>query len=117
MPDFVPDFPDLAVTAQAQIPCDAPEPEDVDALAALVRLRDGLNRWLPLAAVEAVPPVQWRDMLAMLATVADAVAAADTDPVAHYTPARIDLYPHPAVLLDGQCARCHRILDDPVHQQ
>jgi hypothetical protein len=115
MPDFVPDLPDLAVTEQNQIPCDAPDQEDVDALAALVRLRNGLNEWLPGAAVEAAPPVQWRDMLMILNAVANTVAAADTDPVAHYTPARIDLYPHPSVPLDGQCARCHRALDDQVH--
>lgn len=108
-------FPDLAVTEQDPIPHDAPELEEQDALKALVRLRDGLNRLLPLAAVESLPPVQWRDMLALLDEVSRIVAAADTDPVAVYTPARIDIYPHPAVQLDGRCARCHRKLGDRVH--
>jgi len=110
-------FPDLAVTEQDPIPHDAPELVDQDALVALVRLRDGLNRWLPLAAVAAVPPVQWRDMLVLLDAAARVVAAADTDDVAVYTPARIDIYPHPSVPLDGLCARCHRDLDDEVHPQ
>jgi hypothetical protein len=96
-------------------PVDAPEPEEVDALAALVDLRDRLTRWLPLAATTSLPPVQWRDIVAALNRATTIAAAADTDPVAHYTPARIDIYPHPSVPLAGQCARCHRDLDDEAH--
>jgi hypothetical protein len=96
-------------------PVDGPDPEERVAVQALAQLHRRLTTWLQTAATSSLPPVQWRDLGAVLDAVRDTVAAADTDHIAVYTPARVDLYPHPAVPLDGQCARCHRAIDDQVH--
>jgi hypothetical protein len=96
-------------------PSDASEPEETDARAALTQLRHGLRSWLLLAAMESLPPIEWRKMVALLHTTAEMCALADTDPVATHFPALIVIQPHPAGPRDGVCVRCELPVADPVH--
>lgn len=97
-------------------PIDAPAPEEVDAYAALVRLRDGLTAWLGQAVGTSLLPVQWRRLVALLDTTAAVCAIADTDHIAEHDPGRITIHRHPAVPHDDACVRCGLQVDDSVHQ-
>lgn len=107
-------------------PTDAPKLEEVDALKALVELRDAVTGWLILATGTSLAPVAYRDIVGVLLDAAGRCVAADTDSsvnkavegkVATHIPGRIIIHPHPPVSIDGVCARCHLRVTHPTHGQ
>lgn len=98
-------------------PSDAPEAEETDAIVGLVKLRDGLTAWLTMAAGNSLPPVKYRQLIALLNAAAEQVRPADSDPIATYVPAQIVIHPHFAVDQNGWCARCNLPATDGVHRR
>jgi hypothetical protein len=62
--DFVPPFP-----AFDPEPTDAPDQDETDARAALLRLRNGLGPCWTLASLKSLPLLEWRRMWILLENV------------------------------------------------